>query len=231
MIALVAGGLTVVLVAAVAAFVLLRDEESGGGPEQLRVGQIAGGAEARPGADGSLTMVRPGVERPVVEVYEDFACPPCGRFDRAVDPMLKELAVAGRAKVVFRPMVIFAKGVEPMHGNSLRAASALRCVTDGARWLSFQDVLYTHQPAEETTRAYEISDLLSYGASVGLTDSRFRRCVTEQARAEDVLSASRTYTTSHGVHRTPSVRVDGRLLSDADVHSPDALRRAIEAAS
>ncbi|WP_344955226.1 DsbA family protein, partial [Actinomadura miaoliensis] len=227
-IGLVAGGLVGVLVVAVVVFVALRGD---GGRQELRVGQIEGGAEARIGEDGSLTMARPGVERPVVEIYEDFACPPCGKFDRSNDPMLKQLAVAGRAKIVFRPMVVFTRGVEPMYGNSLRAASALRCVSDGSRWLSYQDALYNHQPAKESSRGYEISELLSHGASVGLTDDAFRRCVTGQSRSEDVLAASRTYTTSHGIQGTPSVRVDGRVLDNTDIQTPDSLRRAIEAAS
>ncbi|GAA4156081.1 DsbA family protein [Actinomadura keratinilytica] len=227
-IGLVAGGLVAALVVAVAAFVVLSGGEE---PQETRVGHIEGGAEARIGEDGSLTMARPGVERPLVEIYEDFACPPCGKFDRSNDPMLKQLAVAGRAKVVFRPMVIFAEGSEPMHGNSLRAASALRCVSDGSRWLSYQDALYNHQPAQETSRGYEISELLAYGASVGLTDEAFRDCVSEQSRAGDVLAVSRTYVSSHGIQGTPSVRVNGSVLAANDVQTPDSLRRAIETAS
>jgi protein-disulfide isomerase len=231
-IALVAGGLMVVLVAVVAVVVLTRDGGGSGGdapPEQLKVGEIAGGAEARPGTDGSLTMARPGVQGPVVEVYEDFACPPCGRFDKMVDPVLKELAVGGKAKVIYRPMVVFSEGNEPMYGNSLRAASALRCLGDGARWLAYQDALYDHQPSSETTRGYEPADLVSYAAPLGVVDNTFRTCVTEQQRAQAVLAASRGYV-AQGVSATPSVRVNGRALPSDSLGSADQIRQAIEAA-
>ncbi|MCP9971533.1 DsbA family protein [Actinomadura madurae] len=118
-VALVGGGLVLVLVlvAAVVLVVQSGDDEGGGGgggtEVPLRVGKIAGGAEARPLADGSLEMARPGVTAPVVDIYEDFACPPCGAFDRRHDPMLKQLAVAGRAKVVFHPMLIFGESAQP----------------------------------------------------------------------------------------------------------------------
>ncbi|TDB87320.1 hypothetical protein E1264_14995 [Actinomadura sp. KC216] len=175
-------------------------------------------------------MARPGVTSPVVDVYEDFACPHCGTFDRMHDPMLKELAVSGRAKVVFHPMVIFGESYQPAHGNALRAAAALRCVGDGARWLSYQDALYSHQPASLSTQGYATSELISYATPLGLTGEGFTSCVQRQRYAESVKTVSKGYIAS-GVSSTPSVRVNGRTLDTSDPGSPDALRRAIEAAS
>ncbi|MFC5753992.1 DsbA family protein [Actinomadura rugatobispora] len=230
-IALLAAGLAVAVVAVVGAVLLTRDGEAEGGDDpprqRLLVGQIAGGAEARPGEDGSLTMVRPGVTSPVVEIYADFACPHCGTFDRMVDPMLKRLAVDGKAKVIYRPMVIFSKGMEPMHGNSLRAASAMRCLGDGARWLAYQDALYAHQPGSQYTRGYELADLVSYAAPLGVGDAAFRECVNEQRYASSVLATSGRYT-SEGVGGTPTVRVDGRALPTSALGSAEEIRRAIE---
>ncbi|MFF5257374.1 DsbA family protein [Actinomadura viridis] len=233
-IALVAAALVVVVVAVVgvALFTGGGEDDGGGGaapPEQLKVGEISGGAQARPGTDGSLTMARPGVERPVVEVYGDFACPHCGTFDKMVDPMLKDLAVSGKAKVIYRPMVIWSKGVEPMHGNALRAASALRCLGDGARWLAYQDALYAHQPSQYT-KGYDVKDLASYAAPLGVRDDTFRKCVTGQQRAEAVLAASRDYI-SGGVTATPTVRVNGVALGSESLGSAEAIRSAIEARS
>ena len=226
-----AAGLAVVLVLVVAVVLFARGgekEESGGTPRQeLLVGQIAGGAEARPGTDGSLTMVRPGVESPVVEIYADFACPHCGTFDRMVDPMLKELAVAGKAKVIYRPMVLWNKGQEPMYSNSLRAASAMRCLGDGARWLAYQDALYAHQPPSQYTRGYELADLVSYAVRLGVNDPAFRDCVLKQRFASAVLATSQAYSRD-GVNSTPTVRVNGRALESDDLGSADSIRRAIE---
>ncbi|MEU6751897.1 thioredoxin domain-containing protein [Spirillospora sp. NPDC046719] len=237
LIALIGGGLVLVLIAVAVVVVLTSGDgkdggdraDGGSGGTGFQAGQIAGGAEAVPNPDGSLTMARPGVTSPVVDIYEDFSCPPCGNFDRTNDPMLKQVAVAGEAKVVFHPMVIFGEGTEPQHGNSTRAASALRCVREGARWLSYQDALYAHQPSE-STEGYAASDLLAWAAPLGLTGDDFKNCVTGQRYASDVGRVSRSYISS-GVQGTPSVRVNGRLLASSDTQTPDALRRAIEAAS
>ncbi|MFG2086309.1 MULTISPECIES: DsbA family protein [unclassified Spirillospora] len=233
-IALTAGGLVLLLAAAVVFFVVVRGDDGGGGggggDVELTVGKIAGGAEATPLPDGGLAMARPGVESPVVEVYEDFACPHCGDFDRKNDPMLKELAVSGQAKVVFRPMVVFSEGNQPAYGNSLRAASALRCVGDGARWLSYQDALYAHQPATLNSPGYSTEDLLVWAGDLVAADDGFASCVKEQRYAESVKTVSQGYI-SGGVRGTPSVQVNGRTLGSSDIESPEAMRRAIEAAS
>jgi protein-disulfide isomerase len=232
-IALVGGGLVLVLVLAAVVVLVAQSGDDGGddgGNVQLRVGKIAGGAEARPLADGSLEMARPGITAPVVDIYEDFACPPCGAFDRKHDPMLKQLAVAGRAKVVFHPMLIFGESVQPAHDNSLRAAAALRCVGDGAHWLSYQDALYAHQPESENSTGYTTDELLSYARPLGLTSDDFTSCVKNQRHAESVKTVSQGYVSS-GVRGTPSVRVNGRTLDTSDTESPETLRRAIEAAS
>ncbi|WP_147339470.1 DsbA family protein [Actinomadura spongiicola] len=228
-VALIGGGVVLALALVAAVLVIAQDGDGGGGGDgevRLRVGRIAGGAEATPLPDGSLAMARPGVTSPVVDVYEDFACPHCGDFDRKHDPMLKELAVSGRAKVVFHPMVIFGESTQPAHDNALRAASALRCVGDGARWLSYQDALYAHQPPSISSQGYSTADLLSYAEPLGLTDDGFRRCVESQRHAASVKTVSRGYISS-GVQGTPSVRVNGHTLSVSDMETPEAMRRAI----
>lgn len=231
---LAAGGLVLVLVVVGVVVLALQSGddggEDGGGDVALRVGKIAGGAEAAPQADGSLVMSRPGVSAPVVDIYEDFACPPCGAFDQKHDPMLKQLVVEGRAKVVFHPMLIFGESRQPAHDNSLRAASALRCVGDGAHWLSYQDALYEHQPENENATGYTTDELLSLAEPLGLTSDDFTSCVKNQRYAASVKTVSRGYISS-GISGTPSVRVDGRTLDSSDIESPEALRRAIEAAS
>jgi len=231
---LAGGGLVVVLIVVAAVVLALRGGDGGdggeGGDVQLRVGKIAGGAEATPLADGSLAMARPGVTAPVVDIYEDFACPPCGAFDRRHDPMLKQVAIEGRAKVVFHPMVVFGESTQPAHDNSMRAAAALRCVGDGAHWLTYQDALYAHQPADENTTGYATRDLLSWAEPLGLTGGDFTSCVEDQRHAASVKTVSQGYISS-GIQGTPSVRIDGRTLDSSDIESPDALRRAIEAAA
>lgn len=223
--------LVLILAGAVVLFVQSRDGGGdGGGDVPLRVGKIAGGAEAAPQADGSLVMSRPGVVAPVVDIYEDFACPPCGAFDQKHDPMLKQLVVEGRAKVVFHPMVIFGESLQPAHDNSLRAAAALRCVGDGAHWLSYQDALYEHQPENEETTGYTTDELLSLAEPLGLTGDDFTSCVKSQRYAGSVKTVSRGYISS-GIQGTPSVRVNGRTLGSSETDSPEALRGAIEAAA
>jgi protein-disulfide isomerase len=218
---LIAGGLVLVICVVVTAFLVIRDDRRGSRPVPL-----PGGVTATVAGDGTVTMVRPGVARPVVDVYEDFQCPVCKEFHRVNDVTLKQLAGEGRAKVVYRPIVIFQ--TEPLAGNSLRASAAAHCVTDGARWLSFQDQLFAHQPPEGSP-GFGAADLVSYGAAAGIDDAAFVSCVRSQRYAADVRRASRT-AIAGGVNGTPTVKVNGTAIDSNETLSAQGLRSAVEAA-
>jgi protein-disulfide isomerase len=214
---LVAGGLVVLVCIAVTAFLVVRDD-AGGEP-------VLPGVMASAAGDGTVTMAKPGVVGPVVDVYEDFQCPICKEFHRVNDSTLKNLATEGKAKVVYHPIVIFSS--EPLAGNSLRASAAAHCVPDGTRWLTFQDQLFAHQPAEGSP-GFTIDDLVSYGSAAGITDSAFGSCVRSQRYASDVRRASQA-AIAGGVNGTPTVKVNGKALSTNETLTADGLRNAVDA--
>jgi protein-disulfide isomerase len=209
-----------VVCVAVTAFLVMRDD-AGAKPVALH-----GGVTASAAGDGTVTMAKPGVGGPVVDVYEDFQCPACKEFHRINDATLKNLAAEGRAKVVYHPIVIF--GAEPLAGNSLRASAAAHCVGDGARWLTFQDRLFAHQPAEGSP-GFAVADLVSYGSAAGMSDSRFGSCVRSQRYAPDVRRASQA-AIAGGINGTPTVKVNGKALDTGETLTADGLRNAVQAA-
>ena len=119
---LVAGLAVLAVCVAVTAVLILRDDAKDTKDAKGRPAALPGGVTATTGGDGTVTMAKSGVQRPVVDVYEDFQCPACKEFDQVNDATLKSLAAQGQAKVVYHPIVIFSE--EPLAGNSLRAAAA-----------------------------------------------------------------------------------------------------------
>ncbi|MEV0398873.1 thioredoxin domain-containing protein [Actinoallomurus sp. NPDC050550] len=220
-IGLVAGGLVLVVGVAVTAFLLFRKDDGGG-----RSATLPGGVTVTMDTGGTVTMAASGVSRPVVDVYEDFQCPPCKTVHDTNDTTLRSLAGERKAKVVYHPMVIFS--AEPMASSSTRAAAAARCAPDGVRWLAYQDQLFAHQPAE-SSNGYPIADLVSYGGDAGITSSDFASCVRGQRYASDVRTWSRT-AIQGGITGTPTVMVNNTKLTTSDMLSADGLRRAVEAA-
>jgi protein-disulfide isomerase len=217
---LVAGFAVLVAVTAVTAVLVARDDRRGT-PVAL-----PSGVGARAATDGTVTMATSGVTTPLVEVYEDFQCPICKEFHRVNDATLKTLAGEGKAKVVYHPIVIFSG--EPLASNSTRASAAAHCVTDGAEWLSFQDQLFLHQPPEGSA-GFSADDLVTYGATAGVSASGFAACVRTQRYAAQVRQAS-AQAIAGGILGTPTVKVNGTALPTNETLTAEGLRNAVIAA-
>jgi protein-disulfide isomerase len=174
--------------------------------------------------DGSVVMAKPGVEKPVLDVYEDFQCPACEQMERVTGATIKNLAAEGHAKVVFHPITIFGK--EPTKSNSVRAAAAARCVPED-KWVAYHDKLFEEQPSE-SEQGFAIPDLVAWGKEVGITDPAFERCVTSQQHAQAHQAASQRVLNSGVISQgTPTLVLNGTEVDNTAAFSPSGLRQAV----
>jgi protein-disulfide isomerase len=172
-------------------------------------------------------MAEPGVERPVLEIYEDFQCPSCKEFEKLNGPTVKQLAAARKVRVVYRPFQLFRQ--EPMKSNSLRAANAALCAP-ADRWIPYHDVIYRHQPKEGDT-GFSDEDLISWAGKVGIRGPAFEKCVKGHQKYAQVASMTQYAVQTAKVTSTPTVKLDGKALSTAQTFTVDGLRKAILAAA
>ncbi|MEU6412404.1 thioredoxin domain-containing protein [Microbispora sp. NPDC046933] len=177
--------------------------------------------------DGTVVMAKSGVTAPVVDVFEDFQCPACKQFEETSGSTLKNLAAEGKAKVVYHPITIFTQ--EPTKGNSLRAASAARCVTDGRQWLAFHDKLYKNQPSETVT-GFTIDELIKWGKEAGVTAEDFDNCVRQQRNVAAHQQFSQQTMSAQKLTGTPTVKLNGKELDTNVAFVPSSLRDAVESA-
>ena len=77
-------------------------------------------------ADGSFVMAKAGVEKPVLDVYEDFQCPACKALEETSGATIKNLAAEGKAKVVYHPITIFTTSRHPGQLRPGRGRGPLR---------------------------------------------------------------------------------------------------------
>ncbi|MBX6382790.1 MAG: thioredoxin domain-containing protein [Microbispora sp.] len=191
--------------------------------------KVAGGlAPVTVQQDGTVVMAQPGVTKPVVDVYEDFQCPACKQFEETSGSTLKNLAAEGKAKVVYHPITIFTQ--EPTRSNSLRAASAARCITDGSQWLAFHDELYKNQP-QETVTGFTADELIKLGKAAGVTASGFDTCVRQERNVAAHQQFSAQTMSAQKLQGTPTIKLDGKELGNNDAFVPSALRDAVESAA
>lgn len=169
------------------------------------------------------------VDAPVrVDVYQDFMCPYCQRFEQANGPGLKQLVDAGTIRLEIHPMSFLDRASQGAR-YSTRAANAFITVAqaDPDRVLAFNKALYDNQPAEGTPGLSDaqIATLAqAAGISRSVTDSfpqlRHAQWVTEGTQADF----------DSGIQGTPTVLIDGKPFT-GDLLTASALQAAIRAAA
>ncbi len=198
----------------------------GGGAAVQAARSTADGPAAAPTgvtADGYGVMFGAAAAPVLVEVYEDFMCPACGRFEGAAGAALREMTADGKVRVVFRPMA-FLDGAST-NRYSTRAANASACAVDAGRFPAYHAGLFAAQPAEGGPGLSD-AKLVALGADAGITDKGFAACVENldflpwTQRATDAASKA-------GVVQTPTIRVNGKSLADRTL---PGLQAAVQAA-
>lgn len=217
------GGLVIVGLLAAIGFVVFqaasKDDATGGGKLVTPANLTAGGAIPVGQATSPVT----------VEIYLDYMCPACGKFEQANAGEIDRLVKAGTAKLELRPISFLDKTSQGSR-YSTRAANAMATVADRApdKVWAFNTELFDHQPQEGTR---------------GLTDAEIAELATKAGIAKDVVDAftKRTFERwvaeatdtafkKAGVQGTPTVKINGTVF-EGNVYTAGPLTQAIEAAA
>lgn len=152
-----------------------------------------------------------------VDVYEDFMCPICGRFESNYKSDMAKAIEAGKIQVKYHPVAILNRFSTPA-GYSTRAANAALCAADAGKFHAYHDKLFTEQPAEGSA-GYTNAELVAKGQEVGAAGS-FAQCVNsgkynkqvDTATAAAVKDPSLLPATGAKGFGTPTVLVNGKWV-------------------
>ncbi len=141
--------------------------------------------------------------------YGSVACPICARFDASVMPALMTKYIdTGKARFIYRPMET---------GNPTVAfAGHLLARCSGAKAFDVVRTIMQAQPemdGDGVPEAYEnaLPVLQRIAKSVGLSDDRFKQCLTDPAGI-DLLDAAHQAAVAGGVDGTPTFYINGKAL-------------------
>lgn len=141
-----------------------------------------------------------------VDLYEDFQCPACKSWGEMVLPSLVRSEVAaGRVRLVFHDMAF-------LGAESSAAAKAAYAAERQDRFWDYYLALYAIQ-GQENSGVFSGEALRQLASNLGLDLQRFetdRNSSAAVARVQSQREAAQTL----GVTATPSVAVNGHLLSD-----------------
>lgn len=207
----------------------------------VSVVNAVGGGPSTAGREAPITLVTPAnttssgaiavgnAAAPVkVEVYLDYMCPFCGRFDRANAEELNRLLIDGTMRLELHLMSFLDKASSGTR-YSTRAANAMATVADKApdKVLAFNRALFARQPHE---------------GSEGLADNQIADLARSAGVPQDVIDAfaARTFEPwigkvteaafASGVNSTPTVKVNG-VVFKGDLLTAGPLTEAINAAA
>lgn len=172
-------------------------------------------------ADGSGIAFNPAVKAvPQIDLWEDFQCPVCKTFELTNGSYIQGLIAKKKAKVVYH-MLSF---IGP---ESVLAANAGACAADENKFLQFHSYLYLTQ-GTENTGVWSNAALLAAGSAVGLTDSRFVKCVNNNSYSKWVSNIA-TDGTNKKINATPTVFVNGKELDrKTQYFNPAGFAAAVE---
>lgn len=175
------------------------------------------------GATTDGTGLSVGTGPVTVELYLDYLCPSCKRFDEAAGSTLDEYVASGRITLVYRPIAILDR--LSTTAFSTRAAGAAGCAADAGRVHEFTAAMMDNQPPERTAGLSD-DEIVAIGAGVGLSESSFGQCVRD-GRYRDWAGTNTEAGARRGVQGTPTVYVAGQLLPEPTL---ERLTAAVDAA-
>jgi protein-disulfide isomerase len=163
--------------------------------------------------NGELTGV------PVLDLYEDFQCPSCARFEGTQGQYLESLIADKKATVVFHTLSFI--GTE-----SIIAANAGACSADEGKFLALHKLLYQTQP-QENSGAWTTEALIAAGGSVGIKSKAYKDCVTNGTYADWVTNVQASAAKAD-VNSTPTVFINGKQLDRNAYYDAALFAAAVE---
>lgn len=121
--------------------------------------------------DGVVVTVGKPEAKATVDVYADFLCPVCGKFEELNKTQIEQAINDGKLQVRYHMVPLLNNSSNPP-GYSLDSANAALAAADAGKFLQFHDALFANQP-EEGKRGFDKQQLINLGKSIGITDPKF----------------------------------------------------------
>lgn len=161
----------------------------------------------------SGAVVTAGTGKPVIDVYEDFLCPNCERFEARDGTAITTALNQGKLTVRYHAIAILDANTQPP-GYSTRAANAALCAASAGFFPAYHAALFAQQPAEGSAGLTD-QQLIALAPAGAPAD--FATCVTSgrnapAVTAETTKAASDPNLQTDGQFGTPTVAENGTKI-------------------
>jgi protein-disulfide isomerase len=179
-------------------------------------------------ATASGAVVTAGTGPVAIDVYEDYLCPACERFEERYGPEITTALNDGQITVRYHSIAILDSLSNPP-GYSTRAANAALCSVPAGIFPNYHKKLFDEQPAEGSAGLSD-DQLIAFGTELG-AQGDFAGCVrgatnVAAVTAETDAASANPALQTEGVFGTPTVAVNGAKI---DLNDTNWLQDAIAA--
>jgi protein-disulfide isomerase len=161
-----------------------------------------------------------------IDVWEDFQCPACKNYSEQIEPLvLQNYVETGKVYYNFHIFPFIDRGA--VGGESHQAANAAMCALAQGRFWDYHDVLFANWNGENQG-AFSNERLTAFAEYLSLDMTAFNACFSANTYSNNI---NKDYLDGQvaGVQGTPSVFVNGKLLTPGFIPSYDEISQAIEA--
>ena len=140
---------------------------------------------------------------PFIEIYEDFQCPACQRFETISGEYIADLINTKQAKVALH-MLSF------LGPESQLAANAAGCAADQGKFLDFHKLLYANQPPENSG-TWTSSYFSTLSIALGITEKSYDKCIANNEYKDWVVNVANEGA-KRNINSTPTVFINGKEI-------------------
>jgi protein-disulfide isomerase len=172
------------------------------------------GTKTPPVAAGTASLEMGDPNAPVkIVIYEDFLCPFCRELESSTRDFLRENAAKGKVLVEYQPINLLTRF--PYSAKALNAWAAVLKNQGPKAALELHDLLYEHQPYEESSGNVTDSQIASWVKQAGADTDAVRQAMKAPDTA--FFAAAQQAMTDANVTSTPTVFVNGEELPPTGV--------------
>ena len=142
-------------------------------------------------------------DAPFIEIYEDFQCPACARFESIAGEYIEELITTKKAKVAFHTLSF-------LGGESQIAANAAACSADEGKFLQLHKTLMANQPSENSG-AWTSSYFSTLGLGLGISSPEYDKCISTNKYKGWVNNVAEEGS-QRNINSTPTVLINGKEI-------------------
>jgi len=226
---LIGAVIAVVVVLAVVVAIVIGNNSKPGGTTGGSAQSVPLGVVGGTGGGILVNSTPPKSNVPTLDVYADFQCPNCGKFEKAFGPTMAAMAKAGEVKYVVHMMSFLDLNLK--NDSSVRATNAAGCAADAGKFGEYASAVFAAQPVQEGA-GYTDAQLTEFAKTVGITGpalTTWQKCTTSGQHNQYVADVE-TASGKAGVTGTPTVKLNGKVITDT-LTTPEALVAAVKAAT